>query len=147
MLGGINLKNKDNLNKTNEKKNNKVIFIIVAIIILCIFGFFIYINFFAYANVKSITVKNNQIEDFTISNLKFETQAENNQINIIMSNISDEDLDIKSVIVKITDKEKFNDKIELDYNQVLSSGTAANLSLGYEIKNIDKISFEVVFNK
>ena len=134
-------------NKNLDKKNNKIIFLVIGVVILCILGFFVYINLFANTNVKSVNVENNQIDDFIISDLKFETQIINNQVNIVMTNISEEDLNIKSVVVKITDKEKNIDKIELDYNQILLSGNKTNMSLAYEIKNIDKMSFEVIFNE
>ena len=134
-------------NKNLDKKNNKIIFLVIGVVILCILGFFVYINLFANTNVKSVNVENNQIDDFIISDLKFENQIINNQVNIVMTNISEEDLNIKSVVVKITDKEKNIDKIELDYNQILLSGNKTNMSLAYEIKNIDKMSFEVIFNE
>ncbi len=136
---------KDNKTK-HEKKNDRVIFIIIGTIILVILGIFIYMNFFANANTKSFTIQNNQMEDFTISGLKFEPQTDGNQINITMLNTLEENLDIKSIIVKIRNKEKINDEIELEYNQVLLAGNKTNFSLGYQIESIDKISFEVIFN-
>ena len=136
---------KDNKTK-HEKKNDRVIFIIIGTIILVILGIFIYMNFFANANTKSFTIQNNQMEDFTISGLKFEPQTDGNQINITMLNTLEENLDIKSIIVKIRNKEKINDEIELEYNQVLLAGNKNNFSLGYKSESIDKISFEVIFN-
>lgn len=136
---------KKDLNK--EKNANKVIFIIIGITILCILGSFIYIFFFAHFNEQTIIIKNNQIEDFTIDDLKFTTENSTDQLNVVMTNTSEKDIDIKTIVIKITDKENTVDSIELEYDQVLKANHNTSFNLGYDIDEIDKISFQVIYNE
>lgn len=140
---------KTNKSKTTakSKRMNLIIFLAIGIILLCIVVVLIYISVSTQQNATEIMVNDNQIEDFTIDDLKFETETDDNQINIFVTNTSQEDLDIQSFIIKVTDTEGNVDRIALDYNQVLTSNNQTTLSLGYQTENIDKISFQVKYNQ
>lgn len=143
---------KEKIKKAPKKQIDKKQLIIVVLAVICLISIIVLSiltepakNKTNLENIKEISINNNQIEPFILGDLYFVATNSAGQLTVKVTNKSDNELNIKSFIIKITGKSGTTDIVEIEYNQVLLGQNETNMTLGYDINNIQKISFEVIY--